>query len=73
MKKTEKAVNNLIFRARKAVSDKRGEGYIDTGVKIIISVVVGALLLTGLVTLFNSTILPTVTTKVTELFSYTGK
>lgn len=44
----------------------------DTGVKIIISVVIGGLLLAGLYTLFNSTILPTLGTKISEMFSYTG-
>lgn len=48
------------------------EGYVDSGVKILIAVVLGALLLTGLYKLFNTIILPTVSTKVTELFSYAG-
>ena len=42
------------------------------GVRILISVVVGALLLAGLYALFNSTIMPTVTAKVQELFNYAG-
>ena len=54
------------------LADNRGEGYVDTGVKILIAVVIGALLLAGLYTLFNTTIMPTVTTKVTELFNYQG-
>ena len=48
------------------------EAYVDTGVKILIAVVIGALLLAGLYALFNTTIMPTVTTKITELFSYNG-
>ena len=48
------------------------EGYVDTGVKILIAVVIGALLLAGLYALFNTTIMPTVTRKVTELFNYNG-
>ena len=44
----------------------------DSGVKILIAVVIGALLLAGLYTLFNTTIMPTVTSKITELFSYNG-
>ena len=55
-----------------AVCPAAGEGYVDTGVKIIISVVIGGLLLAGLYTLFNSTILPTLGTKISEMFSYTG-
>ncbi len=40
------------------------------GVKILIAVVIGALLLAGLYALFNSTIMPTVTSKITALFNY---
>ena len=40
---------------------------------ILIAVVIGALLLAGLYALFNSTIMPTVTQKVTGLFNYSGK
>ena len=59
-------------RSKTALANTRGEGYVDTGVKILIAVVIGALLLAGLYTLFNTTIMPTVTTKVTELFNYQG-
>ncbi len=50
----------------------RAEAYVDTGVKILIAVVVGALLLGGLYALFNTTIMPTVTQKIQELFNYTA-
>ena len=59
-------------RSKTALANTRGEGYVDTGVKILIAVVIGALLLAGLYTLFNTTIMPTVTSKVTELFNYQG-
>ncbi len=68
----EKAVRKAI-QAQVAIENKRAEGYVDTGVKILIAVVIGALLLAGLYALFNSTIMPTVTTKVKSLFNYTGK
>lgn len=48
------------------------EAYVDTGVKILIAVVIGALLLAGLYTLFNTTIMPTVSDKIIELFGYNG-
>lgn len=54
------------------VKTNGAEGYVDTGVKVLISVVIGGLLLALLYTLFNETIMPTVTTKVVELFGYTG-
>ena len=39
-------------------ASKKAEGYVDSGVKILIAVVIGALLLAGLYTLFKNTILP---------------
>ena len=44
----------------------------DSGVKILIAVVIGALLLAGLYTLFSGTIMPSVTTKIQSLFNYKG-
>ena len=51
---------------------RSGEGYIDTAVKILIAVVLGALLLAGLYTLFGDTVLPTVTQRVEDMFNYAG-
>lgn len=68
-----KAVENGITeKAHEALDGTRAEAYVDTGVKILIAVVIGALLLGGLYALFNSTIMPTVTEKVNELFNYNG-
>ena len=55
-----------------AVSNVKAEGYVDSGVKILIAVVIGALLLAGLYALFNTTIMPTVTSKIQGLFNYKG-
>ena len=71
-KKIRNKVNSAIFSAKCAVANKKAEGYVDSGVKILIAVVIGALLLGGLYTLFNTTIMPTVTAKITELFSFSG-
>ena len=71
-KKIRNKVNSAIVSAKCAVANKKAEGYVDSGVKILIAVVIGALLLAGLYTLFNSTIMPTVTTKITGLFNYAG-
>lgn len=60
----------LAFRAK--ALDTTGEGYVDTAVKIIIAVVIGALLMAGLVALFNEVIMPRVNTEVTELFDAAG-
>jgi len=51
---------------------RSGEGFVDTALKILISVVVGALLLAGLYMLFKDTILPTLTQRIKDLFDYKG-
>ena len=69
-------INAMATRAKTAVAaataSTAGEGYVDSGVKILIAVVIGALLLGGLYALFNTTIMPTVTSKITELFNFAG-
>ena len=57
---------------RKKLAGCTGEGYVDSAIKIIIALVVGALLLGGLYALFKTTVLPTMTEKITEMFSYSG-
>lgn len=64
--------NKAVSSAKTAVASTSGEGYIDTGVKIIIGVVIGGVILAGLYALFNTTIIPTLTTKIGEMFSYAG-
>ena len=64
--------NSVAVSAQTAIANTRGEGYVDSGVKILIAVVIGALLLSGLYALFNTTIMPTVTSKITELFNFAG-
>ena len=71
-KKIKEKVNSVCARAAVAVSNHKAEGYVDSGVKILIAVVIGALLLAGLYALFNTTIMPTVTDKIQDLFSYNG-
>ena len=72
LKKIKEKFNSACARVAVAVSNNKAEGYVDSGVKILIAVVIGALLLTGLYALFNTTIMPTVTEKITNLFSYNG-
>ena len=71
-KRIRNKVNGAVISVKTAIANKRAEGYVDSGVKILIAVVIGAPLLAGLYTLFNSTIMPTVTQKITGLFNYSG-
>jgi len=61
-----------VARTKSTLSGKRGEGFVDTAVKILIAVVIGALVLAGLYLLFSGTILPTLTQKIQEMFGYGG-
>ena len=62
----------MVSRAKNAITNNKAEGFVDSGIKILIAVVIGALLLGGLYVLFGDTILPTLTTRIQELFDYAG-
>ncbi len=68
MEKVSNKINTMAVSAYTAISNRKAEGYVDSGVKILIAVVIGALLLAGLYTLFYGTIMPTVTSKIQALF-----
>ncbi|MSU03516.1 hypothetical protein FYJ83_18830 [Tissierella sp. DSM 105185] len=76
MKNMIKKANEFITRKaipmKLAVSNNRGEGYIDTAVKILIAVVLGALLLAGLYLLFGDVVMPTLNERIREMFNYAG-
>lgn len=70
-----KVVGNMKMVAGNAVQllkDKKGENYVDTAVKILIAIVIGALLLAGLYTLFGDVVMPTLTRRIQEMFNYAG-
>ena len=62
----------VMLEAKTKLRENSGEGYVDTAVKILIAVVLGALLLAGLYALFNDTVLPTLVERVKEMFDYAG-
>lgn len=71
-KKLQDKANSLAIKAKCAMESTKGEGYIDTGVKIIIGVVVGAVILAGLYALFDNVIIPRLNTEITNMFNYTA-
>ena len=70
--KVQNKANELAIRAKTTLDNAKAEGYIDTGVKIIIGVVVGAVILGGLYALFDTVILPTLETRIDGMFDYAG-
>jgi hypothetical protein len=59
-------------RVVKVLNDNSGEGFVDTAVKILMSVVIGALVLAGLYMLFKDTVLPELSRRITEMFNFKG-
>ena len=57
MKKANDVVTKKAIKMKLVVSNNKGEGYIDTAVKILIAVVLGALLLAGLYALFGDVVM----------------
>lgn len=74
-------MKNLINKAKAKIMEKtviaqtllfsqRGEGFVDTAIKILIAVVIGALVLAGLYALFGETVLPTLKQRIQDMFNY---
>ncbi len=66
------AVYRFAIRSNTMLATNRAENFVDSGIKILIAVVIGALLLGGLYALFGDTIMPTVTEKVKSMFDFKG-
>jgi len=72
MKKAAQNVKAVAVRAGMLMKDTKGENYVDTAVKILIAVVLGALLLAGLYALFWDVVMPTLTQRIQDMFNYAG-
>ena len=76
IKKTTNQISDkarsIAIKAKTVIENTTAEGYVDTGVKIIIGVVVGAVILAGMYALFNGVILPRLNTEIQNMFNYKG-
>ena len=70
--KLKNKLGTAAVKSRSILSANAGDGYIDTAIKILIAVVLGALLLAGLYALFGETVLPTLVQRIKEMFNYAG-
>lgn len=66
----KKKIMGAVIGTKQAVNNRRGEGFLDTAVKILMAVVIGALVLAGLYMLFGDTILPTLKQRFQDMFNY---
>ena len=62
----------MVSRTQEVLVCNKGESFVDTAVKILIAIVIGALVLAGLYFLFDTTIMPTLTERIQQMFSYTA-
>ena len=72
MKKMEMKLVSGYVKSKAVLGNNSGEGMVDSAVKILISIVIGALLLAGLYMLFGDVILPTLTQRIRDMFNYSG-
>ena len=70
--KATNMARSIAIKAKTVIDNTTAEGYVDTGVKIIIGVVVGAVILGGMYALFDDVILPTLETKIEGMFDFKG-
>ena len=70
--KATNMARSIAIKAKSVIENTTAEGYVDTGVKIIIGVVVGAVILGGMYALFDDVILPTLETKIEGMFDFKG-
>ena len=59
-------------RAKAVLSNRSGQGALDTAIQVLISIVLGALILGGLYLILNATVLPTITDRIKDMFNYHG-
>lgn len=64
--------SGMFERTKKAIYNKDGQGTLDVAVTVLISIVLGALILAGLYLVINSTVLPTITQKIQDMFDFKG-
>ena len=70
--KAQNTANEMAIKVKTTLDNAKAERYIDTGVKIILGVVVGAVILGGLYALFNGVVIPRLNTEIQDMFNYAG-
>ena len=62
----------LAGRTKEALANREGQGTLDVAITVLISIVLGALILAGLYLIVDSTVLPTITQRIKDMFDYAG-
>jgi hypothetical protein len=64
-------IKTVVF-SKTVLSNNRGSGALDIAITVLVSIVLGGLILGGLYLIINSTVLPSVTSKLKDMFNYAG-
>lgn len=72
MTKVKNQITGKVLMTKAILRSKGGENFVDSAIKILITVVLGALLLAGLYALFGDTVLPTLKQRIQDMFNYAG-
>ena len=62
-------MNKFILKCQAALANKKAEMYIDKSVWVVALLVVGALLLFGIYTIVDKTVLPSLQTAIKQMFT----
>lgn len=70
LKKAKAQLTLKYLKTKYILCSERGEGFVDTAIKILMAVVIGALVLAGLYALFGETVLPTLKQRIIDMFNF---
>lgn len=68
--KVKNQISAKVLEVQSLLCKKDGENFVDTAIKILMAVVIGALVLAGLYALFGETVLPTLKQRIVDMFNY---
>lgn len=64
--------DRFMNKSKAILTDRKGQGALDTAIQVLVSVVLGALILAGLYLILNATVLPNITERIKDMFNYKG-
>lgn len=65
-------ITGKALMAKALLRSQCGENFVDSAIRILIAVVIGALLLAGLYALFGDTVMPMLKQRIIDMFNYEG-
>ncbi len=72
MRRAEKKAIELRGKVKALLLDEKGEASLEVALKILVSIVLGALILAGLYALIGDVVLPQIQQRVIDMFNFQG-